>query len=86
MKYLLLYILVLCFSLFGYSGSFNVYYLQNLDAKASCQNYSYSRQIYGSKQKIMLRASANKVIFRRKHLKYFSPFSPSSILKLLSVS
>lgn len=79
MNYFVLYIL--CFFLFGYSGSFNVHYLQNLGAKAPCQNYSYSRQIYGTKQKIKLRAIANKVIFRRKHLKYFSLFSRSSILK-----
>lgn len=75
----------LSFVLFGYFCSFDVHYLQNLDAKAPCQNYSYSRQIHGTKQKIMLRASANKVIFRRKHLKYFLLFNLSSVLKLLSI-
>lgn len=67
----LLYILFLCFFLFGSSGSFNVHCLRNLNAKAPCQNYSYSRQIYGTKQKVMLRSNANNIIFRRKHLKYF---------------
>lgn len=76
------------FFFFGYSGIMHC--LQNLDAKKKppAKIILVPDKSVAPKKKIMLNSwsSENVLVFRKKHLKYFSLFTQSCILKCLSIS